>query len=71
MAAKALIDSGSCDTVTANSNCGSSASSYFTTFEYNSMLVVVSSGVPDHEAETDAVNASPNTRREEKSDKHF
>ena len=57
--------------MTANSNCGSAATSYFTTFEYNSMLVVVSSGVPDHEAENDAVHANPNTRREEKSEKHF
>ena len=64
IAAKALIDAGTCETVAANSNCGDDAISYFKDFEYNGERVIVSSGIPDHEAEHDMLVSNPNTRCE-------
>lgn len=63
-AAKALIDAGICDTVASNSNCGDNAISYFKDFEYNGERVIISSGIPDHEAEHDMLVSNPNTRCE-------
>ena len=63
-AAKALIDAGSCDSVTSNGICGPIAESYYKVFEYNGKRVVISSGVPDHPAETDQVKPNPNIRCE-------
>ena len=52
IAAKALIDAGTCDTVVASSSkCGDDAISYFADFEYNGYRVIISSGIPDHDAE--------------------
>ena len=64
IAAKALIDAGTCETVAANSNCGDDAISYFKDFEYNGERVIISSGIPDHEAEHDMLVSNPNTRCE-------
>merc|ERR1719431_723894 len=44
--AKALIDAGTCNRVTSNGVCGSAATGYYKEFEYNGMMVVVSSGAP-------------------------
>jgi len=63
-AAKALIDAGTCDAVSPNSNCGTDATSYYKEFEYNGMRVVLSSGVPDHDAESDQLVSNPNERCE-------
>jgi len=62
--AKALIDAGTCGSVTASSVCGDDAAGYYNQFEYNGMLVVVSSGAPDHPAEHDQLVSNPNTRCE-------
>merc|ERR1719233_790737 len=62
--AKALIDAGSCNRVTSNSVCGTAATGYYKEFEYNGMMVVVSSGAPDHPAEHDQFVTNPNTRCE-------
>ena len=63
--AKALIDAGTCDTVVASiNNCGDDAISYFKDFEYNGERVIISSGIPDHEAEHDMLVSNPNTRCE-------
>merc|ERR1712055_251616 len=65
LAAKALIDAGTCDSVSSNSVCGGdSDTSYFKDFQYNGYRVVISNGIPDHEAEHDAPSANPNTRCE-------
>ena len=64
LAVKALIDAGSCEAVTSNSNCGANAVSYFKDFEYNGERVIISSGIPDHEAEHDMLVSNPNTRCE-------
>ena len=64
IAVKALIDAGTCETVASNSNCGDDAISYFKDFEYNGERVIVSSGIPDHEAEHDILVSNPNTRCE-------
>ena len=64
IAAKALIDAGTCETVAANNNCGDDAISYFKDFEYNGERVIISSGIPDHEAEHDMLVSNPNTRCE-------
>merc|ERR1719244_265088 len=58
------IDAGTCGTVSCNNIEGSSAESYYTEFMYNGKRVVVSSQVPDHEAENDALSANPNIRCE-------
>merc|ERR1719369_2649185 len=62
--AKALIDAGACNRVTSNGVCGSAATGYYKEFEYNGMMVVVSSGAPDHPAEHDQFVTNPNTRCE-------
>lgn len=62
--AKALIDAGTCGPVTASSVCGDDVAGYYNEFEYNGMLVVVSSGAPDHPAEHDQLVSNPNTRCE-------
>merc|ERR1719322_744848 len=61
---KGYIDAGTCDTVTTGSTCGDDATSYYSEFEYNGYRVVVANGIPDHDAENDAVSANPNTRCE-------
>lgn len=61
---KGYIDAGSCGSISANSNCGSSASSYYKEITYNSKRVIISSQVPDHTAEQDAITSNPNTRCE-------
>ena len=61
---KSYIDAGTCNSVSANSNCGDGAGFYLDEFTYNGKLVVVSSKVPDHEAETDQLLSNPNTRCE-------
>ena len=65
---KDLIDSNTCAAVSANSNCGTAAESYYETFEYNGQRVIIVSGAPNHLAETDACcfledgAMNPNTR---------
>jgi len=61
---KAYIDAGTCDTVSSNDNCGDDAVSYYKSFTYNGKNVVISSQVPDHEAESDQLVVNPNTRCE-------
>merc|ERR1719244_2167961 len=63
-AAKALIDAGTCERVSSGTNCGTDGESYYEEFEYNGYRVVVSSGIPDHEAETGQTRANENTRCE-------
>merc|ERR1712018_1107869 len=50
---KALIDAGTCSSVSTKSNCGDDAAGYYETFEYNGKRVVIVSGAPDHEAESE------------------
>ena len=50
---KALIDAGTCSSVSTNSNCGDDAEGYYETFEYNGNRVIIVSGAPDHEAESE------------------
>jgi len=52
-AVKALIDAGTCSSVETTSNCGTDAVGYYETFEYNGNRVIIVSGAPDHEAETE------------------
>ena len=61
---KEYIEAGNCGSISANSNCGSSASSYYKEVTYNSKRVIISSQVPDHTAEHDAITSNPNTRCE-------
>ena len=61
---KSYIDAGTCDSVSSTSSCGDEAESYYTEFEYNGYRVIVSSQVPDHEAESDQLVVNPNTRCE-------
>ena len=61
---KGYIDAGTCSSAEASTLCGDSATSYYHEFEYNGQKVVISSGVPDHTAETDALKPNPNTRCE-------
>merc|ERR1719445_81241 len=61
---KGYIDAGTCDTVTTGSTCGDDATSYYSEFEYNGYRIVVANGIPNHDAENDAVSANPNTRCE-------
>ena len=62
--AMALIDAGTCNRVSSNNVCGMAATGYYKEFEYNGMMVVVSSGAPDHPAEHDQFVTNPNTRCE-------
>ena len=59
---KTLIDAGTCEEVSSNSNCGDEAAGYYGTFEYNGNRIVVSSGAPDHDAEYDQTKPNPNSR---------
>ena len=62
---KALIDAGTCGSVTTTSTvCGdaSLSSSYYETFTYNNYRVVIISGVPNHLAEYNQTRVNPNTR---------
>jgi len=61
---KGYIDAGTCDSVYTGTLCGTNATSYYSTFEYNGYRVVIANGIPDHEAETDALVSNPNTRCE-------
>jgi len=61
---KGYIDAGTCDSASANSICGDDATSYYKEFEYNGQRVVISNGIPDHTAESDAVRPNENTRCE-------
>merc|ERR1712215_282764 len=61
---KGYIDAGTCDSASANSVCGDDATSYYKEFEYNGQRVVISNGIPDHTAESDAIKPNPNTRCE-------
>jgi len=61
---KAYIDAGTCDSVSSNDNCGDDATSYFKSFTYNGKNVIISSQVPDHDAENDQLVKNPNTRCE-------
>jgi len=61
---KALIDAGTCNSVTTTTTCGSSSnsSSYYETFVYNGYRVVLVTGVPNHNAEYGQIKVNPNTR---------
>ena len=59
---KAYIDAGTCGEISTGSLCGDDATSYFTEFEYLGNRVIITNSIPDHEAESDAVNPNPNTR---------
>merc|ERR1711963_1238570 len=68
---KAAIDAGQCASISSSSSCGDSAQGYYETFEYNGQRVIISSGAPSHEAESELyIPASeggffnPNTRCE-------
>merc|ERR1711887_273440 len=56
---KGYIAAGTCGEVSTGTNCGDSGTSYYE-FEYNGQRVVIASGIPDHDAENDAVKANPN-----------
>jgi len=53
VAVKALIDAGTCASVETNDNCADDASGYYETFEYNGQRVIIVSGAPDHDAESE------------------
>ena len=59
---KSYIDAGTCGQISTGSLCGDEATSYFTEFEYLGKRVIITNSIPDHEAESDAVNPNPNTR---------
>ena len=63
---KALIDSDTCGSVSTTDNCGDDAMGYYETFEYNGNRVIIVSGAPDHDAESelfiDGGRFNPNTR---------
>jgi len=61
---KGYIDAGTCGSVSSNSNCGDSATSYYKSFTYNGNNVIISSQVPDHPAENDPLQSNPNIRCE-------
>merc|ERR1712027_3223 len=62
---KALIDAGTCEDISSNSNCGDEATGYYQTFEYNGNRIVISSVAPDHDAEYGQANGgNPNSRCE-------
>merc|ERR1712080_729934 len=60
---KGYIDAGTCDTVSSNDNCGDDATSYYNLFTYNGKYVVISSQVPDHDAESDQLNDNGNSHQ--------
>ena len=61
---KALIDAGTCSSVSTLSYCGSAsqAYAYYETFAYKTFRVVIISGVPSHNAEYSQTQANPNVR---------
>ena len=59
---KSYIDAGTCGEVSSGSLCGDDATSYYKEFEYLGKRVVITNSIPDHEAESDALNPNPNTR---------
>jgi len=65
---KALIDAGTCDSVTTGSDCGDDAEGYYEAFEYNGSRVIIVSGAPNHEAESELFQSdgffNPNVRCE-------
>ena len=54
LAVMELIDAGTCADLTVSTNCDTAVTGYFETFEYNGNRVIISSGAPNHAAETDA-----------------
>jgi len=63
--AKELIDAGTCNEEYADETaCGDNATSYYTEFVYNGRRVIVSSGIPDHDAESDQLKPNSDTRCE-------
>jgi len=54
IAVKALIDAGTCNDLTLTTDCEDEAVGYYESFEYNGQRVIISSGAPNHAAETDA-----------------
>merc|ERR1712203_731495 len=54
LAVMELIDAGTCADLTVSTNCDTAVTGYFKTFEYNGNRVIISSGAPNHDAETDA-----------------
>jgi len=54
LAVMELIDAGTCADLTVSTNCDTDVTGYFETFEYNGNRVIISSGAPNHAAETDA-----------------
>ena len=61
---KGYIDAGTCDSVYTGTLCGTNGTSYYNSFEYNGYRVIIASGIPDHDAENDALVSNPNTRCE-------
>jgi hypothetical protein len=62
---KELLDAGTCDDVsTDNDLCGTDGTSYYKVFKYKGKRILVSSGIPDHDAELDAERQNPNVRCE-------
>jgi len=64
---KALVDAGTCASVTTNSSiCGNTSQSYsyYETFVYKTYRIVIVSGVPNHNAEYNQTKVNPNTRCE-------
>ena len=61
---KGYLDDGTCPSTSATTVCGDDATSYYKEFEYNGQRVVIANGIPDHDAETDAVHQNPNERCE-------
>jgi len=61
---KTYLDEGTCASTSATTVCGDDATSYYKEFEYNGQRVVIANGIPDHDAENDAVKSNPNERCE-------
>ena len=61
---KGYIDAGTCDSVSTGTLCGTNATSYYSSFVYKGYRVVIANGIPDHDAEEDALVSNPNTRCE-------
>ena len=66
---KALIDSGATTSISSDyDTCGDAATSYYEEFEYNGNRVIISSGIPNHEAEESLLYSdgffNPNVRCE-------
>ena len=61
---KRFINVGICKSVITDSRCGSSARPFYKEIIYNKKRVIISSNVPDHDAEHDMLHINPNTRCE-------